>query len=226
MISVIIPIYNEESVLSDNADYFDKLTEHAEVIFVDGGSTDRSEECAERFDGGRLVRSAKGRAVQMNRGAEVAQQSILLFLHADTRINPSTLKRIEEYVKRDGYVGGCFHQSIDGGGLLYKWIAFTGNIRAKLTKVFYGDQGIFVRKDVFTNMGGFPIADIGEDVAFSKKLRRSGPVSIFKDPIYCSDRRWAQQGVVKTYLINSRVKFGLLFGQNKKNLANTYRDIR
>lgn len=223
MVTVIVPVYNEEAILEARREYFQGLARVAELIFVDGGSFDRTAEILKDFPGS--IKSEKGRSVQMNAGAQHASHQALLFLHVDTRVDPDVIKRIPEYLKQ-GYVGGAFRQVIERDGVLYRWIAFTGNLRARLSGVFYGDQGIFVDKEAFDAIGGFPGYEIGEDVYFSRTLRRRGRVRLWSDPIYCSARRWDQQGVMKTFFMNARVKLGLALGQSKKQLANEYRDIR
>ncbi|MBZ0165879.1 MAG: glycosyltransferase family 2 protein, partial [Candidatus Omnitrophica bacterium] len=174
MISIIVPVYNEENVLREQRDYFLGLSEQAEVIFVDGGSTDQTRTILKDFP--RVITCAKGRAIQMNTGAANATGQIYLFLHADTRVDYPTLRRIEEEIKDGELVGGCLRQVIDAPGLLYRWIAWTGNMRAGLRGVFYGDQGIFVDREAFHRLGGFPVHGIGEDIMFTKRLRRSGRV--------------------------------------------------
>ena len=154
MISVIVPFYNEEKILSGNFHLFLILSKQTELIFVDGGSTDRSADIAKNY--GRVMRTQKGRAAQMNCGAIAAQGNILLFLHADNTIYLKTLVSIELQVKEKGFIGDCLTQRIDRGGIIYRLLEEQGNIRARMTKVFYGEQGIFVRKDVFLKMNGFP----------------------------------------------------------------------
>lgn len=203
MLSVIIPIYNEEEVLVKNSPFFKSLASHSQVIFVDGGSDDRSVQVASAY--GKVISCAKGRATQMNHGARYAESDILLFLHADTKVSEAGLKAIEKKVKDSGLAGGCLTQRIDKRGLLYRIIESFGNIRAKTTKVFYGDQGIFVRKEVFSGLRGFCELPLMEDVQFTKRLRRAGKTAALPDRIVVSPRRWEKKGTIQTILLYSLI---------------------
>lgn len=224
MISIIIPTYNEEvSLLKNNASYQD-LSQIAELIFVDGGSNDRTIVLAGAL--GRVVVTKKNRASQMNLGARMAQQDILLFLHADGMIDENGLIKIQEAIDHKGYIGGCFSQVLDDPRLIYKWISWTGNVRAKMLKIFYGDQGIFVRRDTFFELGGFPEVQICEDILFSKKMKEIGKVDILPYPIWCSARRWREQGILKTFFINARMMTACVFTKDLDRVGVIYKDIR
>ncbi len=224
MISIIIPVYNEEECLLKNDIYYQMISQAGELIFVDGGSTDRTVSLAKKS--GRVITAPKNRGVQMNRGAQEAKHNILLFLHADAVIHSENLQQIVKAIKGKRYVGGCFKQVLDDPALIYRWIAWTGNIRAKILKIFYGDQAIFVRKDVFQQLGGFPEVKIGEDVLFTKKLRKNGKVGVLPYPIHCSTRRWKKQGIWQTFLLNLRINMALTWNQNLDPLAHVYQDVR
>lgn len=224
MISIIVPVYNEEKVLSENAPRLHKLAQHAELIIVDGGSTDRSVELASCL--GKILMGKKGRAVQMNYGAGFAQSNILFFLHADTFTCADTLKSIEKNIMNNGFIGGCLTQRIDREGARYRLIENFGNIRARLTKIFYGDQGIFVRKDIFSKIGGFPEVPIMEDIIFTKKLRRTGKTIVLKDKISVSARRWEKKGVIKTVLVYSFLNFSYWMKVSLNKISSFYADLR
>jgi len=172
MISIIIPVYNEEEILLRNSQKLKNLSQSAELIFVDGGSSDKSAEIASSY--GVVIDCKKGRALQMNCGAEYARHEILLFLHSDNYIFPEAILSIEKNIKKNGFIGGCLTQRIDNRRFIYRIIESQGNIRARLSKVFYGDQGIFIKKDIFFKIGGFPEVPIMEDVLLTKKLRKIG----------------------------------------------------
>ena len=224
MISVIIPVYNEEGCLLKNDVYYQVISQVGELIFVDGESTDNTGVLARKL--GRVINTPKNRAIQMNMGAAEAKHNILLFLHVDAVIHLENFQQIVKVIEYRKYIGGCFTQILDGPSPVYRWIAWTGNVRAKLSKVFYGDQAIFVRKDVFQQLGGFPEVKIGEDVLFTKKLRRAGKVGILPYAVHCSARRWEKQGILKTFLLNFRINTALVWNQNLNQVANAYQDVR
>ena len=224
MISIIIPIYNEEECLLKNDIYYQMISQVGELIFVDGGSSDKTVELAKKL--GRVITAPKNRGAQMNRGAQEAKYNIFLFLHADAFIHLENLQEIVKAIEGKGYIGGCFKQVLDDPAILYRWIAWTGNTRAKVSKVFYGDQAIFVRKDVFQQLEGFPEVKIGEDVLFAKRLRREGRVGILPFAVHCSARRWKRQGIWRTFLLNLRINTALVWNQNLDQLANAYQDVR
>lgn len=224
MISVIIPVYNEEAVLRKNDIYFQMLSRNSELIFVDGGSDDETAALAGKL--GRVIRARKNRAAQMNAGAHAAKGKVLLFLHADVVVRQQHLKKIEEVVKTGEYTGGCLTQVFDDQGMIFKWIAFTGNVRAKISKIFYGDQGIFVRRAVFKKLKGFPEVKICEDVLFTRKLRKAGKVDILPFPVYCSVRRWRKKGLLKTCFVYARITAALAFGIHPDQLNILYEDVR
>lgn len=224
MISVIIPVYNEETMLRKNNNYYRVLSQNSELIFVDGGSEDKTVSLANKL--GRVVKARKNRAAQMNAGAHAAKGKILLFLHADAILQQRHLEKLEEIVISKEFAGGCLTQVLDEPGLIFKWIAFTGNVRAKMTKVFYGDQAIFVRQSIFKKLRGFPEVKICEDILFSRKLRNFGSVDILPVPVYCSARRWKKRGIMKTFLTNRRITIPLTFGTHPNKLKVGYEDVR
>ena len=188
MISVIVPVYNEEAMLRKNDIYYQMLSQNSELIFVDGGSDDATVALAGRL--GRVVKARKNRAAQMNAGAHAAKGKIFLFLHADAILQQRHIELLEQVMNNKELIGGCLTQVLDEKGVIFRWIAFTGNTRAKLSRIFYGDQGIFVRRRIFNKLGGFPEVKICEDILFSKKLREAGKVEILSFPVLCSARRW------------------------------------
>lgn len=223
MISIIVPVYNEEKTIKRLLDSF-FYNDGYEVIVVDGDSQDRTLEFVRLYPV-RLVSSAKNRAVQMNEGAEAAKGDILFFLHADCLFEKGALKEITSLVN-NGFIGGCLLQRINSKKIIYRFIEASGNIRARLLKVFYGDQAMFVRRDVFLRMGGFNNVRIFEDIAFSKRLKKEGRVCVIGKRIYSSPRRWEKKGILKVTFINWIMTIGLLLGISPSALEKLYGDVR
>jgi len=224
MISVLVPIYNEKEVLSERSAMFQNIAKVAELLFVDGGSTDKSEDIAARY--GRIITSEKGRARQMNAGAREASGDILSFLHADNIVSPETINSIEKAVRENEVIGGCLTQRIESERPVFRFIEWQGNNRARRTKIFYGDQGIFVRKDVFDQLGGFPDVPIFEDVLFSQKLKQAGKTTVLPDKIRVSARRWEKRGIFKTTLMFNKLLIMFKLGHPLEKIKRLYEDLR
>lgn len=224
MISIIIPIYNEEELLKEKFEYFKNLAQQAELIFVNGNSSDKSVSIASKIS--KVISTQKGRAHQLNIGTAQAQHNILLFLHADTTISPRNISKIYSKLSKSNIIGGCFSQKIEGTNILYPWIAFTGNLRARISHVFYGDQGIFVKKNIFQEIGGFPEVDICEDIYFCKKLKKHGKLCVFPEKIICSPRRWEKQGMFSTFLLNMKITLNILLKKSTTQFSKHYADVR
>jgi len=222
-ISVIIPAYNEEGVIGRTLESLCAMGA-GEIIVVDGDSSDRTIQIARSFPV-RVIAAPRGRAVQMNRGAEASRGETLLFLHADCRFGPEAIGHIQSAIAQ-GFAGGCFSQRIDSPRIVYRFIETSGNLRARLSGVFYGDQGIFARRDVFFEIGGFDEVELFEDVLFSKKLSAAGSVIMLRERIIASPRRWERTGVVKTTLLYWRVTAGFILGVNTRRLKRLYRNVR
>lgn len=224
MVSIIVPILNEEKILYANLSRFKKLSLQAELLFVDGGSIDRSVEIASGV--GSLLHSGKGRSLQMNKGGFSAKGNILFFLHVDTMISPDTLLAIEDAVNNGGFIGGCLTQRIDRDALIYRLIEGQGNIRARRHKIFYGDQGIFVKKDMFERIGGFPEVPIMEDTLFTQQLRKMGQTVVLPDRITVSARRWEKRGIIKTTLLFNMIIILFWLKVPLHKIKQFYKDIR
>ncbi|MDP3981042.1 MAG: TIGR04283 family arsenosugar biosynthesis glycosyltransferase [Chlamydiota bacterium] len=218
-----MPTYNEESVLVKTLCQIALEREAHEIIIVDGGSLDQTIHRAHIY--GKVYTSSKGRSKQMNEGARFARGDILLFLHADTIFEDGSLTQIRHAVQ-DGFIGGCFCQKIDETSFIFRCIESSGNIRARLRNVFYGDQGIFVRKDIFDQLHGYRDIELFEDVDFSIRLRKMGPLKVLSKRLWVSGRRWRRYGIVKATLIN---RFLLLLFRIRipvRYLIRMYPDVR
>lgn len=223
MISVIIPVLNEENTIEKTLLKLENET-HIEVIVVDGGSTDRTCEIVGRFNY-RLIKSQANRAVQMNKGAKAAKGDKLIFLHSDCFLEEGSIKEVEKCLS-NGFIGGCLSHKILSPNLIFRFIEASGNLRAVLFRIFYGDQAIFVSRASFFSAGMFEQVDIMEDVKFSKALKKIGKTCILKNKVFVSARRWEKQGVIKTTFINWIVSIGFALGVPLGRLRVLYKNIR
>lgn len=223
MISVIIPVLDEETILGGTLDALSRLSGPHELIVVDGGSEDRSVEVARRH--ARVVRAERGRARQMNAGAREAAGDILLFLHADCTLEPGSLIAARQAIGR-GAAGGCFRQRILATGPIYRIIEKSGDIRASLFPYFYGDSGLFIRRDLFFRLGGYPEVPIMEEVVLTRALKKAGPVRLLRQRIFISARRWQGRGAVRTTLRNWAITAKYHLGVSPEILAREYPVVR
>jgi rSAM/selenodomain-associated transferase 2 len=189
-----------------------------EVIVVDGGSADGSAESARPLCD-RVVIAPRGRAAQMNAGAQEARGDVLLFLHADTRCPPGAPEAISQAMKTNMW--GRFDVEIEGTHPLLKVVAWSMNLRSRLTGIATGDQAIFVRRDAFA---GFPEIPLMEDVAFSRAMKRRGAApACLRNRVRTSGRRWESRGVLRTVLLMWRLRLAYALGADPARLAKKYR---
>ena len=229
MISVIIPALNEEKSLPFLIQSLQDEASLCEIIVVDGGSQDGTRAVLTRIPHqlpAILFKEApKGRGRQMNAGAQISKGDILFFLHADCRIERGSLDEIEKVIQ-EGALGGCLTQSIKDPRVVFRWIEKSGERRAQRKKIFYGDQGIFVRKDIFNQLSGFREWDLFEDIDFSERLSKMGRTVVLSKKIYTDPRRWIGLGVVRTTWTNQVLLLLFRLGFHPNQLAKWYRHIR
>ena len=192
-----------------------------EVIVVDGGSGDDTVKCAAAA-ADRVLHSVRGRAAQMNAGADVAGGDVLLFLHADTRLPAGFAAAVQDAIER-GAIGGRFDVALEGEHPFLQVIAFLMNARSRLTRISTGDQAIFVRRDVFSRLGGFAAIPLMEDVELTRRLRRLGPLAALRLRVRTSARRWETNGVVRTIVLMWALRFAYACGVSPERLARAYR---
>ena len=193
-----------------------------EVIAVDGGSQDESVSILDRHRDIRILRVPPGRAAQMNAGAAVATGDILLFLHADSWLPVDAVAAITTALSA-GARWGRFDVTIAGKPLILRVIASMMNVRSRLTGIATGDQGIFVTRDAFNEVGGFPPIALMEDIALSKALKRlAGPPACLRQRIVTSGRRWEHRGPWRTIVTMWRVRLAYALGADPERLARIY----
>jgi rSAM/selenodomain-associated transferase 2 len=196
-------------------------TQGVELIVVDGGSRDDTvAQCAGRVD--RLLVSPRGRARQMNEGARAATAPALLFLHADTVLPPRALEHIAAALASRAW--GRFDVTIDGSSRWLPIVAVLMNWRSRLTGIATGDQAIFMRREAFEAVGGFPDQPLMEDIEISRRLRRAvGAPACLHQHVATSGRRWDQHGALRTIVLMWRVRLLYRLGVSAERLAAHYR---
>ncbi len=223
-ISVIIPALNEAAHLAATLDAALAGAPH-ELMVVDGGSVDAT--CAiARAAGATVLPSAPGRARQMNAGAARATGELLLFVHADTRLPLNWPEAVREILAQPGVVAGAFAFGLTErfpGSRLVEWAV---NLRSRLRQNPYGDQAPFLRRDLFSKLGGFADLPVMEDYEMNRRLRRQGRILTARSVALTSGRRWKQLGVVRTALINQAMIAGFHLGVSPQRLAHIYRRSR
>ncbi|MFH1628282.1 MAG: glycosyltransferase family 2 protein, partial [Pseudomonadota bacterium] len=176
--------------------------------------------------GVRVESSPRGRALQQNRGAELAEGSVLLFLHADTHLPDSYVTHVFETLIDPMTSAGAFRFRSDLNRPAMKGIAFLANFRSRFLKLPYGDQGLFVRKPVFDRVGGFPDVPIAEDLFLVRRLAKRGRIRIASADVTTSARRWLVLGLLRTTLINQIIVAGCYLGVSPHTLAPLERNFR
>jgi rSAM/selenodomain-associated transferase 2 len=222
-VSVIIPTLNEEGCLAETLSLLKQHRPH-EIIVVDGGSTDSTCRIAAAADV--LLHGPRGRAVQMNLGADRASGDLLLFLHADCSVEEGALPDAERLVSKRNIVAGCFTMVVRDHGRLYRLIDLCATARTRLTGLVYGDQGLFVRREEFQKRGGYPPLALMEDVFLSCDLSRQGTIAISRRRIFVSSRRWQRVGLVRQTLRNWALTGLAAAGADPDWLAKFYPAVR
>jgi rSAM/selenodomain-associated transferase 2 len=221
--SIIIPTLNEERCLAATLHGLRRHRPH-EIIVADGGSTDTT--CALAAAADRLLHTSRGRAAQMNHGAAQAAGDVLLFLHADCGLEEGALPALIACLRRSGVVAGCFRMRVTAPGPMYRMIDACATARVRLAGFIYGDQGLFLTREVFTRVGGFPPVPFLEDVLISQSLRRLGRVIVAPRHIEVSPRRWQRQGVLRQTLRNWTLTALAAAGVPPDRLARYYPVVR
>lgn len=197
VISIVIPTLNEEAHLGGLLGLINPDDDSVEVIVSDGGSRDGTVELAGRM-GARVVTGARGRGPQLNAGARIARGQIIFFLHADA-MPPAEFTRMIPDHARDGTIALlAFRLAIAAPGLPFRLIERAANFRSRVFSMPYGDQGFFMRREVFEKLGGFGNFPIMEDVDFVRRARRLGKIKIIPANLRVSARRWIREGWIRS----------------------------
>ena len=223
-ISVIVPVLYEEERINSVVDHVRGLADKSciEIIVADGDPRGSTARAVTDKDVKTLV-SARGRAVQMNAGAAQARGHVLLFLHADTLLPSGAFREIIRVTSSEKFEGGAFSPGFDDG---YWWIrasAFMARHRTRLSRVPFGDQGIFLKRDYFRKIGGYADIPLMEDIELMRRIKKSGGrIYISENNVVTSARKWRQDGIYFTTFRNWTLQLLYLAGVNPERLVKYY----
>lgn len=220
-ISVIIPVINELSCIESAIDRVRKLNVD-DVLFVDGGSTDGTPEIIAKA-GLTPIYSRPGRGHQLRAGAAQSAGDILLFLHADNWLDPNSIDQLRRHVSASPDCWGGFQQKIENEARRFRWLEWGNQFRARRLGLVYGDQGMFISRSYYEQVGGMPDQPIMEDYEISRRLRRIADPVLLPGPHYVSARRWHRRGVMRQTLLNWSLVMRYRLGTSSEELSAQYR---
>jgi rSAM/selenodomain-associated transferase 2 len=224
-LSVIVPMLNEAGSVASTLMALRRGAPGAEIVVVDGGSIDLSVAIAQPLCD-TVIGASRGRARQMNAGAREAHGEVLVFVHADTIVPSSFAADIASALSDPAVVGGRFDVKLDSSALPYRIIGAMISLRSRISRTGTGDQAIFVRREVFDRLGGFPDLELCEDLEFSRRLKRAGRVACLRARVTTSARRWNRDGLVRTVVRMWLIRAMYLMGVAPARLKRMYPDAR
>jgi rSAM/selenodomain-associated transferase 2 len=223
-VGVVVPVFNEAGTLACYLSRLYELTRaRCPVVVVDGGSTDGSAACARHFFHTEAT-LRPNRGTQLNVGAQCLLTDVLLFLHADTELPRGFDYYVRKALADSEVVGGCFRLEFDVGHPLLK--AYSWFTRFSWRFFHFGDQGFFIRREVFNRMSGFSCLPFLEDVDFLKRLRKQGKFVTLSVPVRTSARRFLQRGMLRQQFLNVLLVTLFELGVSAERLAAAYPHIR
>ncbi len=222
--SIIVPVFQEGERINDLLGYLNRLDseKNLEIIVVDGA---KEKDTLRAIHSNHVIKisSGKGRAKQMNAGASVANGEILIFLHADTELPGQALKKIYSLIVEKAYVGGAFDLGIKSDKFIFKIVSTSASLRSRLSRIPFGDQAIFIRREYFNQIGGYKEILLMEDVELMRRIKKSGnKIRIFHDRVMTSPRRWEKEGVIYCTLRNWTLQALYFLGMSPDRLAKFY----
>ncbi len=223
-ISVVIPVVHEEALINDAIRRLEALPsgETVEIIVVDGGADAKTLRAAtsRRIKG---IIAEKGRGKQMNAGAAAASGDVVIFLHLDTELPEDGFSLVSRAMEDGRFVGGAFDLAIADTGPAFRIIERVASFRSRMTRVPYGDQAIFLKRDYFLRMGGYREVPIMEDVDLMRRVKQHGDrICFIKRNVKTSSRRWRKEGIVACTLRNWTIVLLYLLGVAPERLAAWY----
>ena len=227
-ISVIIPTLNEETGIEKTiSSLLNQNPPPHEVIVVDGGSKDSTIRILSRFSQVKILHTSSMISLQNNFGAAEANGDLLLFLHADCELESNALaEMLQSVAEKPAIVGGAFRYGILNAKSIVDWYLMnSGSINARLSGIYLGDHGIFCRKQIFHEIGGFPEVPIMYEFDFMKRLHKKGKVIQLKKRCYSSSRKFKQHGYLKIILLMRALRISHYFGLPASRLKNIYQSL-
>ena len=226
--SIIVPVLHESLRINHLINHLHRLEAHqqgCEIIVVDGSST-RDTIDAVRSNRVITVIAEPGRARQMNAGATVAHGEVLIFLHVDTELPHDAFTKIDSVMKQTKYVGGAFELGITSDRFLYRVLEYWVSLRCRLTRIPYGDQAIFIRRNYFEKLGGYSEIPIMEDIELMRRIRAAGDkIYIIPDRVMTSPRRWEQEGFIYVNMRNTALLLLYYLGVSPAKLTRFYKNF-
>lgn len=226
-VSVIIPVLNERACLPSTVEAVRRALPEADVVIVDGGSTDGSREWAASRSDIALLDSVRGKGPQLNAGAAYARGDVLLFLHADTQLPANACYEIDRSLADPCSVGGGFFvRFAERKPFSLRILAIGMNVRVALLRRCFGDQALFVRRRSFEQFGGFPDWPLFEDYELVRRMKKCGQFAVITSPVTLSARRFLVHGVWRTVIRVFVLQAGFYLGVSPSRLTKWFVDVR
>lgn len=219
-IAVVIPALDEAPRIA--AAVASARAPGVELVVVDGGSRDATRERAEAA-GARVLAAPRGRAAQLEAGAKACDAPVLLFLHADSRLPEGFAEAVRGALADPAVAGGAFALRFEEAGAALRAIEWGAWMRAVLAGLPYGDQALFLRREVLERMGGVPQVPLMEDLDLVEGLRRHGRLALLPEPVTTSARRYRGRGVLRTFLRNALCLAAWRAGVDRERVARWVR---
>ena len=223
-LAIVMPVLNEAAgIEAALRALMPLMARGVRVLVADGGSADDTPARARRFGGVEVIEAARGRAAQMNAGAQAASGArVLLFLHADTTLPPDADRLILRALAEGRHVWGRFDVRIAGRPRMLRVVAACMNVRSRWSGIATGDQALFMTRAAFDAIGGFPEQPLMEDIEMSKRLRTLSRPACLRERVITSGRRWESRGVWATIVLMWRLRWAYWRGASPQVLARRY----
>jgi rSAM/selenodomain-associated transferase 2 len=219
-VSIIVPVLDEAATIATTLAGLRDDFPGCELLVADGGSTDRTPEVAAPL--ARVLPCGPGRARQMNAGAAAASGDVLWFVHADTRPEPVALPQLRAALADPAVLAGGCRVRFDADTPGLRYLAWASNLRAGRLGQIFGDQAMFVRREVFCELGGYPELALMEDLALARLLRRRGRLVLLPAAVTASARRFTRHGTARMIAFMQYLRLRYVLGTDPELLAARY----